>query len=253
MHLHYTGPFRIVSKISSILYEILTLEDRQGAQPILATNDRLKEWHEHQNEKIGPSIKVRMPFIITEGCDGHSNILDNELTREVVIQEFHDVPIEKDKPPSLHEENVENSIKHSTPLKLDHNHELNQYNESAVSTFLHSQLIDARPTQSNNNTPQTSNKSVPVQPDISVRKKISFAKDEEVRMKTCEEVMPDLRTAKRAREDNSSEDTDANNRTEFPPTKVIKEGSQLTLTPLEEVEPESDISDLDILDIESIP
>ena len=74
-------------------------------------------------------------------------------------------------------------------------------------------------------------------------------------MKTFEDVMPDLRTAKRAREENSSDDTnDANNRTEtvFPPTKVIKE-HQLTLIPLEEVEPESDISDLDIKDIESIP
>ena len=70
-----------------------------------------------------------------------------------------------------------------------------------------------------------------------------------------ENVMPDLKTAKRPREENPSDDTnDANNRTEtiFPPTKVIKE-HQLTLIPLEEVDAESDISDLDIKDIESIP
>ena len=48
-----------------------------------------------------------MPFVITEGCDGHTNILDNELTREVVIREFHDVPIEKDKPPSVDDELVQ--------------------------------------------------------------------------------------------------------------------------------------------------
>ena len=252
LHLHFTGPFRIVSKISSILYEILTLEDKQGAQPILATNDRLKGWHDHQN--VGPSIKVRMPFIITEGCDGYSNILDNELTREVVIQEFQDVPIERDKPPILQDENVENPIKHSTPLKLDHNHELNQYNESAASSFLHSQLMDARLTQFNNNSHHTNTKPVSVQSDNIIKKKITFGGDELGRM-NLENVMPDSRTAKRPREENPSDnDNDANNRTEtvFPPTKVIRE-HQLTLIPLEEVEGESDISDLDIKDIESLP
>ena len=87
-----------------------------------------------------------------------------------------------------------------------------------------------------------------------IRDRITFGGDELGRM-NLENVMPDSRTAKRPREENPPEnDNDANNRTEtdIPPTKVIKE-HHLTLIPLEEVEGESDISDLDIKDIESLP
>ena len=86
MHLHFTGPFKIINKISSILYEIISIEDKSGAQPILATNDRLRVFTQEGEEQRRTPIKVRMPYLITD--DVAKDRLDDELSREILVNKF---------------------------------------------------------------------------------------------------------------------------------------------------------------------
>ena len=87
LHLHWTGPFRISTKISEILYEIVAISDRKGQTPLLATNDRLKTYKEERKDQKQDEVAVRFPYFVTDIAmqDGK---LDEELTREVSVLEF---------------------------------------------------------------------------------------------------------------------------------------------------------------------
>ena len=90
LHLHWTGPFRISTKISDILYEIVAISDRKGQTPLLATNDRLKIYKEEKRGEKQDEVSVKFPYFVTDIViqDGK---LDEELTREVSILEFPDL------------------------------------------------------------------------------------------------------------------------------------------------------------------
>ena len=93
LHLHWTGPFRIVSKISDILYEIASISDRKGQTPLLATNDRLKKYREeHNDEDRGTQeIQATFPYFVSEENIENGNI-DAELSRQVSVVEFTGAP-----------------------------------------------------------------------------------------------------------------------------------------------------------------
>ena len=84
LHLHFTGPWKIITKISSILYEILAIGDGKSSQPILATNDRMRPYD--KNKRLGPTVQVTVPFVIVDS----DQAVDDELCRSVSIREVLD-------------------------------------------------------------------------------------------------------------------------------------------------------------------